>query len=332
MMKTITLAILICLCAVAQEGPPGAMQFILRIEPVRQGFSLQNMTEEERTIAMQHILYLKRLQTERRLTFAGQVFDAKGFWGVYVVNAPDAQTATALLTADPLVKANLFRGEALPFRTVLDLSNSLAAKDLSGGKLQIDIEYAKPGGESLKMDAWIPDGPGPHPAVILVHGGGWKSGDKQFNFTEIFEPLSKARLAWFSVNYRLAPKHVYPAAVEDVVEAVRHIKAHAGEYKIDPKRIAIMGESAGGHIAALVGARYGRDLGLAAVVPFYPATDFIAVADGPDKSDKAYRGAMQFIGAAELNDAERQRLREASPVTYVQKGMPPFLFVHGTAD
>jgi acetyl esterase/lipase len=109
---------------------------------------------------------------------------------------------------------------------------------MAGAALQSDIEFAKVDGVSLKMDAWIPDGEGPFPTVVLVHGGGWQQGDKQTTFNPIFEPLSKAGFVWFTVNYRLAPKYHYPAAVDDVVSAIRFIEEHASEFKVDPKRIA----------------------------------------------------------------------------------------------
>jgi acetyl esterase len=208
----------------------------------------------------------------------------------------------------------------------------LAAVALHGAGLQSDIEYAKVGEVSLKMDAWIPAGEGPFPAVILVHGGGWQSGDKQFNFKQIFAPLSNAGFAWFSVNYRLAPKYRYPAAIDDVVQAIQYVETHAQQYKVDPKRIALSGESAGGHIVAMIGARYQSQLHIAAVVPFYPATDFVALVEGADKTDKAFRGVTQFVGVSEIDDPARKLLREASPITYVHKGMPPYLFVHGTGD
>src|SRR5258707_15837970 len=83
-----------------------------------------------------------------------------------------------------------------------------------------NVEYGHPGGESLKPDASIPDGPGPFPAAVLVHGGGWVAGDKQQYIIYIFEPLSRAGFAWFSINYRLAPKYRYPAAMEDTEAAI----------------------------------------------------------------------------------------------------------------
>ena len=212
------------------------------------------------------------------------------------------------------------------------LAAALAASSLCGAALQSDIEYGTAAGVSLKMDAWVPDGAGPFPTVILVHGGGWTAGDKETFFKPFFEPLTKAGFAWFTINYRLAPQYRYPAAVDDVVAAIKFVEAHASEYKVDRKRLALSGESAGGHLVALVGARYGRQLHLAAVVPFYPPTDFDAMLEGADQTPNAVTAVEKFLGVTELNGDARKLMREASPVTYVKKNMPPFLFVHGTGD
>jgi alpha-L-fucosidase 2 len=208
----------------------------------------------------------------------------------------------------------------------------LTAGFTSGAALQPDIEYGKAGDVSLKMDAWIPDGKGPFPTVILVHGGGWQGGDKQTYFRPLFDPLSRAGFAWFTVNYRLAPQYRYPAAIDDVVAAIRFVEAHAREYKVDLKRVAITGESAGGHIVSLVGARYARELRLKVVVPFYPVNDFEAIVVGQDKTPNAVKAVSAFLGFTEPDEAAVRLMREASPITYIRKGMPPYLFVHGTGD
>jgi acetyl esterase/lipase len=208
----------------------------------------------------------------------------------------------------------------------------LATGIAAAASLQSDIEYCNAGGVSLKMDAWVPDGKGPFPTVVVVHGGGWQNGDKQKNYAPFFEPLTKAGFAWFTVNYRLAPQHHYPAAVDDVVMAIRYIEAHAKEYKVDLKRVAITGESAGGHIVSLIGARYAHELHLAAVVPFYPVNDFEAIVVGQDRTDGAVKAVTAFFGFTDPDEKARQAMREGSPITYVKKGMPPYLFVHGTAD
>ena len=99
------------------------------------------------------------------------------------------------------------------------------------------------------MDAHIPQGRGPFAAVILVHGGGWSGGSKQAAFIKpLFPVLDGSGLAWFSIDYRLAPKYQHPAAAEDVEQAIRYVKTHAREFRVDPNRLALMGESAGGHL------------------------------------------------------------------------------------
>src|SRR5690242_13262295 len=81
--------------------------------------------------------------------------------------------------------------------------------------LKSDIEFAKAGGISLTLDAFVPDGPGPFPTCILVHGGGFVRGDKQTYIKPLFAPLSEASFTWFTINYRLAPEHRWPACAED---------------------------------------------------------------------------------------------------------------------
>src|SRR5262249_49163506 len=77
------------------------------------------------------------------------------------------------------------------------------------GRVKRDIEYAQAGGESLKLDAFVPKGKGPFPAVIFVHGGGWSAGDKAGGNDPLFAPVAARGIAWFTINYRLAPKHHY---------------------------------------------------------------------------------------------------------------------------
>ncbi len=107
MTRTLVFTLLSALCLLGQERPP-VPQFILRLEPVRKDFAIQNMTDEERRIGMEHMRYLKRLQSEGKLSFAGQVWDAKGFWGIAVLNVADAQTAAAVIEADPAYSRSCF--------------------------------------------------------------------------------------------------------------------------------------------------------------------------------------------------------------------------------
>jgi uncharacterized protein YciI len=118
MRKLIFLIGLVSSGALAQPAATG--QFLLRIEPTRTGFTLQNMTAEEGRLAGQHSQYLTSLLESGKLSLAAQVFDPKGFWGIVIVNAKDRETAQALLDGDPMVKGNSFRGEVLPVRVVLE--------------------------------------------------------------------------------------------------------------------------------------------------------------------------------------------------------------------
>jgi len=217
----------------------------------------------------------------------------------------------------------------IPLAFLFLLPTALAAAEPALPKLKADIEFAKAGDESLTLDAFVPDGAGPFPTCILVHGGGFTKGDKHSFIKPLFEPLSKAGFVWFTINYRLAPKHRWPACAEDVDSAIRWVKAHAKDYKVDPERIAIIGESAGGHLVSWAGVRGTGESRVAAVVAFYAPNDL----ELQVRARNALGPSMTaLLDLTELNDAAWKRLREVSPSTYVAKGLPPFLLIHGDKD
>ena len=195
--------------------------------------------------------------------------------------------------------------------------------------LREGIAFAKVGDVSLTLDAFVPEGDGPFPACILVHGGGFMRGDKQTYITPLFEPLSKAGFAWFTIDYRLAPKHRWPACAEDVDAAIRWVKAHAKDYKVDPRRIALIGESAGGHLVSYAGVRATEATRLAAVVPIYAPHDLEFQVR---HSNQLGESMTALLGLTELNDAAYAKLRDVSPSSYVHGGLPPFLLLHGDKD
>lgn len=195
--------------------------------------------------------------------------------------------------------------------------------------LKTDVAFTGSAGGSLTLDAWIPEGRGPFPACILVHGGGFVKGDKRRNFLPLFDPLSEAGFAWFTISYRLAPQHRYPACVEDVETAIRWVKSRASETGVDPERIALIGESAGGHLVSLAGARAAPDARVAAVVAFYAPHDLeLQAARGARVP--VWAGAL--FGFGELDDAAREILRGASPINRIRAGMPAYLLIHGAGD
>ena len=194
--------------------------------------------------------------------------------------------------------------------------------------LKQDIEFAKAGDVSLTLDTFVPEGEGPFATCILVHGGGFTKGDKQTFITPIFEPLAKAGFTWFTINYRLAPQHQWPACADDVASAIKWVKAHAAEYKVDVKRIAIIGESAGGHLVSWAGVTGEGETRVAAVVPFYAPHDLVTHV----KRRNEMRGLGDLIGSSEMSAANFKKLVEMSPIHRVKSGLPPFLQIHGDAD
>ncbi|MBL9142052.1 MAG: alpha/beta hydrolase [Verrucomicrobiaceae bacterium] len=198
--------------------------------------------------------------------------------------------------------------------------------DLPG--MKHDIEFAKVGDVSLTLDAYVPEGSGPFATCILVHGGGFTKGDKQSFIKPLFEPLAKAGFVWFTINYRLAPQHQWPACADDVATAIKWVKAHAADYKADPKRIALIGESAGGHLVSWAGVTGEGDTRVAAVVPFYAPHDLVVQV----KMRNALGGLAGLIGSEEMNDATMKKLADMSPMNRIKPGLPPFLQIHGDKD
>jgi alpha-L-fucosidase 2 len=185
-----------------------------------------------------------------------------------------------------------------------------------------NVEFARPEGVALTLDAWIPESAGSQPAVILVHGGGWEAGDKRTYIRPWFGTLSDAGIAWITINYRLAPRWKHPAAVEDIEAAVRWVRSNAERLGIDGERLALMGESAGAHLAMLAALR-GRER-VAAVVGFYGIYDLPLWI--------RQRGEVPRNIALYLPDRENRTLRDASPVTWLSGRSPPLLLIHGAAD
>jgi acetyl esterase len=190
------------------------------------------------------------------------------------------------------------------------------------------IEYSRPGGQPLFFDARIPEGDGPFPAAILIHGGGWVRGDRRTEMAPLFDPLTGAGVAWFSIDYRLAKDPIsFGSAVHDVEAAVRFFSDNAAEYKIDPTRIALIGESAGGHLAAM--AALNSDLPIKAVVALYAPTDLASLVRKAGLLPDAVRENIDsgFWGSIIL-----ARLSQLSPIEHLHRDMPPFLLIHGTND
>ncbi|MBI2497263.1 MAG: alpha/beta hydrolase fold domain-containing protein [Opitutae bacterium] len=223
-------------------------------------------------------------------------------------------------------------------RVVPALAPILRTEPAGGAVKLTDVEYGRAEGGSLRLDVSVPEGDGPFPVAILVHGGGWSSGDKAgsdrpgnaADITPWFAPLTAAKFTWFSLNYRLAPAHRWPAGFEDVQTAIRWVKAHAAEFKGDPRRIALIGHSAGGHLVCLAATTAGDDTRVQAVVGFAPVTDFEF--ELPLRGGLSPSLQMLHNQPKEPTPASLTILRATAPINHVKPGLPPFLLLHGDAD
>jgi acetyl esterase/lipase len=204
--------------------------------------------------------------------------------------------------------------------------------------VQQDLRYAEVGKRPLSFDLFRADDSSTLPLVVMIHGGGWISGDR-YDFLEEAQVFAAAGFAAATVEYRLAPLHPYPAAVADVMAFVRYARGNAAELGIDPERIGAMGVSAGGHLAAMLGVAGKRPTAddhtsggetrrIQAVVDLCGITD-ITHPEGRH-FPVAWEFLRQFMGCAYSGNEETWR--EASPLCHVTPEAASFLIMHGRED
>jgi len=201
-----------------------------------------------------------------------------------------------------------------------------------GVTVKPDVTYRTVDGEQLGLDVYQPAKKGKNrPAVVVVHGGGWTQGDKAL-FAQQSNQLAERGFVAFSINYRLAPAHPYPAAVDDVEAAVAWVRKHAKEYGIDPTRIGALGGSAGGHLVGMLGTEGEGSLKaghrVAAVVSWSGPMDFVSLA--PAAATNAGRSISTFLVC--VPDACPETYAAASPITHVDKTDAPMLIVNSTME
>jgi alpha-L-fucosidase 2 len=191
------------------------------------------------------------------------------------------------------------------------------------GTLQKDIVFSRQTG--LKLDAYVPPTGRRAPAVIVVHGGGWEAGDKVTYVTPLFEPLARAGLRWFSIDYRLTPDVTNAEQVADVRDAIRFLRGNADRFGIDASRLVLVGESASGQLVLQAAA---EDKAIAGVVSFYGVYDFPAMVTDASPRSLLVRLFRRHV----LDEASRAVLRGASPLYTAHHGMPPVLLINGTGE
>lgn len=205
-----------------------------------------------------------------------------------------------------------------------------------------DLAYVANGHARQKLDIYLHKEGDKLPLIINIHGGAFMAGSKEQGVPVAF--LAQG-YAVASINYRLSQHAIYPAQIEDCKAAVRWLRAHANEYRLDPERFAVWGSSAGGHLSAMVGVTgdikkfdVGGNLEFSsrvqAVVDYFGPTDFLQmdahrlpngmVHDTSDSPESRLIG-----GPIQQN---REKAAQANPITFVTKDDPPFLICHGDAD
>ncbi len=214
-------------------------------------------------------------------------------------------------------------------------------------KVLRDVEYIPGGGHSHSLDLYLPEkkpgAPAP-PLIIWIHGGAWRSGDKDPNKAAW---LVKNGFATAAINYRLSGEARFPAQLEDCKAAVRFLRARAGEYGIDPDHFGVWGSSAGGNLAALLGTTgglkefdvTGENSGVSsrvqAVCDFFAPSDLLTMSaqagnEGSVNHDDPNSAEAQLVGGPVQQNTEKAWA--ASPVSYVTPDDPPFLIIHGDHD
>jgi acetyl esterase/lipase len=198
----------------------------------------------------------------------------------------------------------------------------------AGVRERRDVVYASPGGRNLHLDLYLPEVPpgSVAPCVLFVHGGSWKSGKK--SDVRFYAVRYAARgYATATVEYRLSGEAVFPAALEDLRSAVRFLRDHAPDYGIAADSLALVGHSAGAHLALL--AAYapdaaGKSAGVSAVVDFYGPADLTTPFASSHPVVRAFLGTS-YRDSPAVYEA-------ASPLRHVRSGLPPTLIFHGTID
>ena len=226
---------------------------------------------------------------------------------------------------------------ALPAPTVAPRPNQPTPARL--GQTQKDVTYCTVVGVALKMDVYPPRNAGgkPAPVVVYVHGGGWRSGDKDGG-AGMRDLPELARRGYFvaSINYRLAPEYKWPAQIQDVKCAIRYLRANAATYNLDPNRIGAIGGSAGGHLVAMLGLT-DKDAGFDVGEYLDQSSRVQAVVDlfGPaDLTGAGFIQSQAKLGKEVFGVTSPQDpiLAQASPVTYITKDDAPFLILQGDKD
>ena len=186
--------------------------------------------------------------------------------------------------------------------------------------------------EQLTATVFRPEGEGPHPGILLVHGGGWRGGSPD-DISRIARRYARSGFVAVNVSYRFAPAHLFPAQLHDVQQAMHWLHGNADELDLDAERIAAMGYSAGAHLVSLMALVAGQGGELDTPHGGRETRPFAVIAGGtPTDLRKWETGRLVegFLGGTQAEKREAYRL--ASPVVHVHAEAPPFFLFHGRMD
>ncbi len=200
-----------------------------------------------------------------------------------------------------------------------------------------DVEFSNVADQHLQLNVAQPKGAGPFPAVVCIHGGGFRAGKRE-SYDKLCLTLASRGYVAITVTYRLAPAFPFPAAVQDCKTAVRWLRANAAKYHVDPTRIGTTGGSAGGHLAQFLGVTAGvrefegegfadQSSAVSCVVNFYGPSDFTK---SYEKSTDAKDVLPLFFGG-DLSTKRREHI-VGSPLYWANPNAAPTLVVQGTLD
>jgi acetyl esterase/lipase len=242
----------------------------------------------------------------------------------------------------------MIRQMALLRTVVVGCAAAMAAAQTPQPRALRNLEYSHPESGPLALDLYEPETGGPFPLIVWIHGGGYRSGNKDGIWYKPILNQTQRGYAVASIDYRLSGVAKFPALVYDAKAAVRWLRANAARYNLKADRIVAAGESAGGYQAAMLGTSGGvaelegasgnpqESSRVEGVIDFFGPTDFLTMDDGASscKTPLVHRAPdspeSQLLGC-NLNDCP-DKAKAASPLTYVSKGDPPFLILHGAAD
>lgn len=210
------------------------------------------------------------------------------------------------------------------------LVNSFRGIPLGKIRHKTGIIFATPAGVHLNMEVYQPPEVGKYPALVVIYGGAWQSGNPGAN-PEFNQYMAARGYTVFAIDYRHAPKYRFPAQLHDVLTALNFIRQHAAEYEADPENMVILGRSSGAHLAML--AAYQPDAPpIRAVVSYYGPVNLTEGYNTPPRPDPINTRAVlkALIGGSPQELA--QKYETASPINYVIRPLPPTLLVYGSRD